>query len=475
MKSVDIAVIGGGPGGISAASTAAQYGASVALIDEGTGIGGKVFQNLPEKGSGLYSTLERQFADRMFRQWKSHAGSIQLISSAQVWHIHDHVIHLAPSGNKLVAPSSIRSEKIILAEGAMERHIPFPDWTIPGVISLGGLGILTSRGVKPGNRVMIAGSGPLPISVTRHLAHRKIPVVAITSPVPRAFLWKHALAALPWMGPMRWAAAWEFFRYLHSHHIPWYSSHVIQEASGNGRLETVRIIRIGPNGEQLPGTEKEFAVDILAVGFGLVPSNSLSQICGCLFDYEPRAKYCKPVRDSFLETSVPGVFVIGDAAGIRGYPAAFLEGRLAALEACVQLGKLSRSSALGKIRRLRLALFPHNRIGQAIEAVSGFSGPAEGVPIPDHTLICRCEEVSCGEVRRALKNGAVDIHDIKRRTRLGMGRCQGRFCSAAISSLLPPDTETRRFTPRIPIRPIPMDVLLQATETEGPCPTSHPS
>ena len=205
-------------------------------------------------------------------------------------------------------------------------------------------------------------------------------------------------------------------------------------------------------------------MDTVAVSYGLAPSVELTRLCGCRHDYDDRLGYWRVMRSPRMETTIPGVFVAGDGSQIRGYEAAINEGRAAGIAACTQLGKLSFDQADQLIGPLQSKL---KRAGQFGEAVDGISTPRPGIldSIPDDTIICRCEDVTLGDIRAAVCYGAKGINDIKRRTRLGMGHCQGRFCGQTINELLwklsAEDLPREVFTPRIPAKPVPFGVLLE--------------
>jgi bacterioferritin-associated ferredoxin len=169
------------------------------------------------------------------------------------------------------------------------------------------------------------------------------------------------------------------------------------------------------------------------------------------------------LRSPHMETTIPGVFVAGDGSQIRGYEAAIDEGRAAGIAACAQLGKLSSGEAHRLIQPLHRKLRRVRRFGEALDAISA---PRPGIldSMPDDTIICRCEEVKLLDIRKAVALGAGSINDIKRRTRLGMGHCQGHFCGQMINELLwkigGEKKKREIFTPRIPVKPVPFGALL---------------
>jgi bacterioferritin-associated ferredoxin len=265
-------------------------------------------------------------------------------------------------------------------------------------------------------------------------------------------------------GALRLRQGFNYLRDVISQGIPVYNSHVVSKAIGNEAVNKAVITRIDSSWKPLKGTEREIPIDAVAVGYSLIPSIELTRVCGCNHQYDERLGYWKVQRDARMETSVPGVFVAGDAVHIKGYAAAIDEGRLAGLEVCLQLGYIDNNRAEPLIRALQKKLRQAARFGEIIDAVSS---PQAGILdiISDDTFVCRCEEVVLADIRTAVENGASDVNDIKRRTRLGMGHCQGRFCGQVMNELLwklsGKSRERELFTPRIPAKPVPFKALMR--------------
>jgi bacterioferritin-associated ferredoxin len=235
---------------------------------------------------------------------------------------------------------------------------------------------------------------------------------------------------------------------------------VVAAAAGEERLSAVRLQSIDSKWRPIANTGQRIPADTLAIGYGIQPSCDLSRLCGCLHVWDQNADYWKPLRDRWLETSVSGIWVAGDGARIAGYEAAWLEGRIAGLAASAFLGKIPLVFAEKGIQSLRLRLMRHDRMARRIDALSK---PREGIwnLVMDDTIVCRCESVRAGDIRRAVEDGAQDIGDIKRRTRLGMGACQARVCTGSINALLERyrkrKTKREVFRPRTPARPVRFD------------------
>ena len=466
MNPADVVIIGGGPAGIAAATAAARHGASVVLIEETVKLGGKVLSHAGDRFSGIRAeAIETRVRRRLFHAFEQFSDRITVYTGTQVWHIDDRkeVYLQQVTGSGAHSPSSVRGRALVIAAGALERMIPFPGWTLPGVYAAGGLNALVRKGVLPGKRFLVAGTGPLQLALAHHLAKKKVHV-AVISPLSVTRSIPHVKDLLSGIGIFKSLSLVNYLVTLQRQRIRIYTSSTLVEASGRNQLEQAVIARADASGRPLPEPRRIISVDAIGVGYGLIPATELTRLCGCRHDYDVRAKYWRTWCSSHQETSVSGVFVAGDGSAIRGYAAAIEEGRVAGIAACAHVGFVSRTKADALIRPFEGRLKRMNRFGRALDALS-LPGPGMIPAIPDHTPICRCEEVTMADVRSAVANGAVDINDLKRRTRIGMGHCQGRFCGQIVYDLMvhvsgkPMVREC--FTPRIPAKPVTFETLSQ--------------
>lgn len=468
MKSVDVAVIGGGPAGLSAAIEATDRGAAVALIDEGRSLGGKVLQ-ADDGGLAIEHTdaLETSCSGRLPGDFDRVAHKILLYRNTEVWAVHSNkVVELYSSGRPDRSVDRIQARTLIVADGAIERSVPFPGWTKPGVYTVGGLNALVKKGVLPGKMFIVAGTGPLLLPLSYNLLKAGARIGAVvdaslsTAPIPFAF--RYGWRLLPDAGLPKLRQGFRFLGAIRKNRVPVFRSHAVTAALGSALVDGVRLERIDEEGRPVAGTAKKIEADVLAVSYGLVPSLELSRLCGCEIRYDSLAGYWRVVHDENLETSVPGIFIAGDGLEIKGYAAALDQGRLAGLGACRSLNKIDDPGYRRQCRPLQKKLQRAARFGQALDALS-FPGPGLLEMIADETPVCRCEEISFGQIRTAVANGAKDINDIKRRTRVGMGYCQGRICGQVMNELLwrllGKEVEREMFTPRMPVRPVPFEVL----------------
>lgn len=225
------------------------------------------------------------------------------------------------------------------------------------------------------------------------------------------------------------------------------------------------------NCQPIPGTEQTFSVDAICLGYGLVPNTDLTRLCGCAHDYNPKLGGWAPRYDERMETTVRGIFVAGDGCGVAGVKAAVEQGKLAGMYAAYNLGFMNKAAAETLSRPIRRKLNRLKSFQSAIGDLSVRSG-ISSLPTQD-TVICRCEEIPLDEIQRGMRSGASSPDDIKRRTRAGMGYCQGRICTVAVLGIAERELSVKPecigyATARSPLKPIPMSLLLEPEENTGP-------
>jgi D-hydroxyproline dehydrogenase subunit alpha len=353
----------------------------------------------------------------------------------------------------------VRARAIVVASGAYERAIAFPGWDLPGVMTPGGAQTLVkNQGIAPGGRTVLAGSGPFLLAVARTLIGAGAKPAAIYE-ATRPLEWLRHAPRL-WGHWDRIGEALHYRRLLGEAAVPIRFGRIVVRAEGSPALERVVLMRCDGEGRPLPGTEEVEPADTLCVGYGFVPSVQLTRLLGCAHRYAARRGGWVPEHDDSMETGVQGVYVAGEVAGIGGAYAALAEGRLAGLAAARRLGLRVTDADLVTARGERAA---RRRFGELVNDVFALK-PGVYDPIASDTLVCRCEEITAGQVREAAAGWGPDVNFVKGVTRCGMGYCQGRICGGMVEELTARTLGCGRdavgaFRVRPPLKPVPVSVL----------------
>ncbi|HEY7146863.1 MAG TPA: NAD(P)/FAD-dependent oxidoreductase [Streptosporangiaceae bacterium] len=471
----DLVIVGGGPAGLAAAIEADRWGVATLLAEDRPALGGQIFRQPSPSLPGR----------RALTAAPDHARGAALLSrlrQSRVRHVTSATVVDIEPGDPLTVryvragrTAAVRARQVILATGGYDRPVALPGWTLPGVMAAGGAQAMAkSHGVLPAGRVVIAGSGPLLLAFATQLHQWGAQVVAVTELAgrPRA----RDLAALARAGALAPAYLRQGLRYagyLAAHRIPVHFRTRATRVLGTGQVTGVVLSRVDHGGRPLPGSAAVLEADCVCLGYGLVPSAELARLAGCeLVPDESRAANV-PVRTALLETSVPGIFAAGDGVAVRGSDVALLEGQIAGLAASGNLGHASADQLERRVRPLRARLARSLAFQEALSAVYPAAIPGCDLATAG-TVLCRCEEVTCGELAEAIRAAApmADASVVKGMTRAGMGLCQGRMCAANVHELISkatgtPVTQVRAFSPRPPARPVPLAAVMSQEDYGG--------
>ncbi|MFJ9808885.1 FAD-dependent oxidoreductase [Streptomyces sp. NPDC101158] len=461
-SAADLAVVGAGPAGLAAAVTAADLGLDVVLLDAGARPGGQYYRHpAPELDATGARALHHDwtaFATRE-RRLRAHerTGRVTYLPDHHVWTITsagpDRILRARTADDRSV---TVTAGAVLLATGAYERQLPFPGWTLPGVVSAGGAQAMLKGGlVLPGRRIVVAGSGPLLLAVAASLASAGARVPAVVEAAAYGGYARHTATLL--RNPAKLVEGARYGAALARHQVRLLTRHAVVEAHGTDRVEAVTLARLDRDWRPVPGTARRVPCDAVAVGHGLVPELSLATALGCATRTAPDGTVALALTDG-LRTSVPGIWAAGETGGVGGAPLALLEGELAAHDIAAAAGRtVPRPPALDTLRsggaprparaddvagrgrrRTRLRAFA--------EAMASAHRPGAGWAdwLRPTTDVCRCEEVPAARIREAVDElGAHDPRTVKLLTRAGMGWCQGRMCGPAVAALCgggaPPD------------------------------------
>jgi len=453
-RGCDVLVVGAGPAGLSAAIAARRAGAEVLMLDEREAAGGQYLK--PLAASHGHAAPDAQFRLGAALCAEAAALGIPVLTGATAWggFAPDEIAVIA--GGALV----VRPRRLVLAPGAHERPVPVPGWTLPGVMTTGALQTLArAQRVSPAARVVIAGSGPLNLQLASELIEGGVEVAAVVEAAPRPGFgaWRALLA----MGRAAPDLAWEGFRYLarlRRAGVPVLWGSRIIACEGEDRFVALRIAT--------PAGERRIAAGVAALNLGFQPETGLARALGCAQRLAAGAPGVglETVADEEGRTSLREVFAIGDGAAVGGARVALARGRLAGLAAARDLG-----FAAAEDRAARRALHRALAFQRALWRV--FAAPTfDPAAIPDDTLLCRCEEVTAGRIRAELADGLASVGALKKATRAGMGRCQGRMCSATLAALCGAAEEPGFAAPRAPVKPIPLAALMREVPEWGAAP-----
>ncbi|MCX5562184.1 FAD-dependent oxidoreductase [Streptomyces sp. NBC_00038] len=459
-----LAVIGAGPAGLAAALAAAARGVHVTVIDSGAEAGGQFYRQ-PAEGLGA---RRPQALHHQWRTWERLRDGLGAhIASGRAVHLTEHhvwfvepdlngfTVH-ALLGPEQEEPAEVHADAVLLATGGYEKVLPFPGWTLPGVVTAGGAQAMLKGGlVLPGRTAVVAGTGPLLLPVATGLAAAGAEVAALVeSADPKAFLRRGGTFAVY---PAKIAEGAQYAAELLRHRVQTFVHHTVVEAHGGDRLDAVTVAALDADGRVRPGTERRIPCDTLAVGHGMLPHTDLAEALGCRIDG------LDVHVDDEQRTDVPGVWAAGETTGIGGAALSLAEGHIAGRSIAARL-----SGAEPDPRGWAAAARTRTKLRKFFAAVDGaYAPPAHWTElITDDTVVCRCEEVTGGAIREAVGElGAGDVRTVKLLTRAGMGWCQGRVCGPAVAGLAGCELTPSR---RPFARPVPLGVLARAGESEEP-------
>lgn len=458
LMEADVCVVGAGPAGLTAASVMAAAGLGVALFDDNPRPGGQYFKQTPpgfRAGPGALSP-EPERAEALLAVTRD--ANVRYRPDTTIWaRAESDTLAYAGEGGS----GRVRARATVIAAGAHDRAVPFPGWTLPGVVTAGGaLNLMKGQRLLPGRRVVVVGNGPLLLVTANALLASGAELAAVIE----AGRPDRALAA----SASRLAAApgllfkgLGYRRAMRRERVAYSVGQTIVEAIGTGAVRAARIAPITRQGVVDRGRTRLVEADAVVVGFGLSPSVELTRMIGCAHSFDAALGGWIPIRSADLETSESGIFSLGDGAGIGGVEVATAEGRLAGLAIVRRLrgGGKAIDAALGHARARLARLY---RFRDGLNRL--FRGPASYLELlTPETTVCRCENLTAGRLTEALRACEGDLGQVKYATRLSMGRCQGRNCLRTLSDMADRDaSEERAALPgmRAPARPVRLSDLL---------------
>jgi NADPH-dependent 2,4-dienoyl-CoA reductase/sulfur reductase-like enzyme len=458
---VDVAIVGGGLAGAAAAEVLARHGARVLVLDDNLHPGGQYLRGGRQAASGRQDRMRRRGLDLIDRLAEAR---VEVRSRVEVLGIEGGFELLVADEHG--ALTLVKSERVLLATGARERFMPFKGWTLPGVLATGAVQILIKQsGILPAQGTVVAGAGLFLAAVARDIqksggrvpalleeasVFRRIPPPAIFGRQFSRFLQGGTLLAALRLG----GTALQ------------YSTRIIEARGANDGFEVVAA-RVDKAGAAIPGSETVFPAGCLAVGFGFAANLELAQLAGCGLAYNSSlGGWVVRVNEDF-ETTVDGIHAAGEITAIGGAAKSLTEGRLAAISILLRMELLKSGdvraeiSALKKMRQQQMA-FARYFNAQCTFGPDYLTGWIRS--LPDEIPVCRCEEVSLGDLRRAVAEGFDTPAGVKKATRCGMGICQGSTCKTILLEVLTaltgkPLAHIPLPSVRMPVKPVYLGTL----------------
>ena len=435
----DVLVVGAGPAGLSAARALALAGAEVVVLDERLHPGRPVLQAAGALAPGRDLDPRQPVPRRCGADAVDAAGRRAHRQRGDgVGGLLAHEVAAVVAGRSTL----YRPKRLVLATGAYEQSPTIPGWTLPGVMTVGGLQTLArSYRVAPGERIVIAGNGPLCLQTAAELLDGGANVVAVLEAAPRP--------GPAQMGALASAAVADPFLMVDGLSLAARLGSKLHWGRRATRLvgdDRVRGIEAG---------DLRFDADIVALNYGFASSSELARALGCAHRFVPRGNgSMETLTDANGRTSLAEVFAIGDGARFGGAHAAMAEGVLAAAAIAADLGLKTAAPRDARRTQRRAARFQ-----AALWRL--FEAPAiDPAAIDDSAVVCRCEEVTAGELRRLIAAGHDSPAALKRACRVGMGRCQGRYCAPVVARMTTAEVgEFGLFAPRPPAKPVPIRAL----------------
>jgi len=332
VRRIEMVSVGAGPAGLAASIEAARCGVQVVVYDENEKPGGQLFKQIHK----FFGSREHYASTRGFKI------GLNLLEEARDLGVevslHSVVLGIYENRtmNVMVRDQieQVKAERLLVATGASENMIPFPGWTLPGVIGAGAAQTMANvHGIRPGERLLMVGSGNVGVVVAYQMLQAGCEVAAIIDAAPKIGGYGVHAAKVARYG------------------VPFFMSHTIKEARGKDRVEGATIVQVDEKWKPVPGSEKDLDIDTICIAVGLNPMTKLAQMAGCKMTFVPRLGGLVPGHDENQETTIPGIYIAGDVSGIEEASTAIIEGRIAGLAIARSMGYLDERSFQEKRRK----------------------------------------------------------------------------------------------------------------------------
>jgi NADPH-dependent 2,4-dienoyl-CoA reductase/sulfur reductase-like enzyme len=460
-KMRDVIIIGAGPAGISAAITASELGLDVLVLDEQPTPGGQLYRNIERVAEETLKTLGPDYSHGLALVEKFRECGADYQGGSIVWNIEpDGSVCFSEGGRS----SQIKGKHVVVAIGATERPVPFEGWNLPGVMGAGAIDAnFKSSGTVPDGPVVLGGSGPLLLLVIGHLTSLGVEIRAVLDTTPGG----NILSAIPLLpGALKRTdyliKGVAMLLKLKRSGIKHYKNITRYQAHGKGQIESVSFTT--------KRKKHRIETGFFLVHEGVVPRCDFSQLLHLKHHWDPVQRFWYPRTNQFGATENTKIYVAGDGAFVHGGIPAAIKGRLAALDIAKQLKALPHCERIDTVPRLEKKLSAELAPRPFVDCL--YTPRRDIYRVGDETLVCRCEEVTAGDIRQAVKEGCREPNEIKALTRCGMGHCQGRMCGAVLAEIVAGELniepeQLRPLNIRAPVRNLPLSELSEVDILEN--------
>lgn len=449
MAQPRVIIVGAGPSGVRCAETLVAAGLRPTVIDENRRDGGQIYRRQPDNFTRPYAKLygtEAGRAQSLHESFDALRDKVDYLPETLAWNIFDNKLHVVRNE----VSSAMPYDALIICSGATDRLMPVKGWHHAGTYSLGASQIaLKAQACAIGRQIVFLGSGPLLYLVASQYIKAGANVAAVldTSPLMRRVMALPKLLARPsvLLNGLGLVAG------IKRAGVPVLTGVTPVEIKGESE-NGVQAVLIRDS----RGNERSFECDAVAMGYHLRPETQLADLARCAFRFEQETRQWLPEVDEDGRSSVPGVYLAGDGMRVLGADAAEIGGRLAALAVLKDL-RLKVSDE--ELQGLRAEQASMERFRQGL--AQAFPWPAEqAAQLPDEAIVCRCEAITAGELRHVVCGmGAQEANRAKAFSRVGMGRCQGRYCGHAGAEVIAhaagvPVEQVGRLRGQAPVKPL---------------------
>lgn len=447
MTSCDLLVIGAGPAGMAAATTAAEHGANVFLLDEQQQAGGQIYRALEHCTESQANILGEDYLYGNTLLSELASSKTTTIYGASVWRVdHDGTVTYTQADTT----HQLHARHIIIATGALERPCPIPGWTLPGVMTAGAAQILLKSSGLAATNAVLAGTGPLLYAIAVQLIRAGTPPAALVDTQQR----RHYLQAARYLPAAAASAATlskgiGYLRRIKAAGVPFYRATNNLHINGNSHAQEIEFIT--------RGRKVTLKTQSILLHQGVVPNTQITRSLRLDHQWDTTQRCFFPITDVWGQSSAEKISVAGDGGGIGGAINAELQGRVVACGALASLGIISESSRNEYCSKPLRLLLKETKLRRFLDHL--YPPSTEVTQPQDQTIVCRCEEVTAGAIRGYTELGCTGPNQTKAFGRCGMGPCQGRYCGLTVTEILAeknalPHDEVGSYRIRAPIKPV---------------------